>query len=83
MIEEGTEKLKSGIIRHADLKTAMFNAPYGPYLKAGDHFPYKLSDFVDKDLLQKVENRKITKKEQSKSWSSAGRACVKQYEDLK
>jgi len=57
----------------AGLKCVIQNAPYGPHLKKGDRYPYKLTDFLPKDLIPK---REISEEEKTKSWMAAGNAMM-------
>jgi hypothetical protein len=74
-------------IRHADLKTAVLNAPWRIYK---DVQMLKIEDFLDSETLAELKKYSKTqpktqdpKKSKSAVWSAAGHACVKQYEDLK
>lgn len=62
-------------VKHADLKCGMMNAAVGPYLKRGEKFPYKIEDFLPKDLHSKKPV--VTEVEKSKSWAAAGAAMMK------
>lgn len=83
MIEEGTEKRKDELIWRTDLKVTVLNSAYGPYLKKGDMYPYRLKDFLDKALLPKNERKRISKSEQAKNWSAAGHAMMKEIQVIK
>jgi hypothetical protein len=71
MIEVGTEELNGNIFRDTDLKVSILNAPYGPYLKKGDYYPFKISNFIKDDLNVKKQrtekqNKELTNEERLK-----------------
>lgn len=67
---------KNDLVRRADLKCAMMNAAIGPYLKKREKFPYRIEDFLPKDILQK-KPVVVTEAEKSKRWAAAGAAMMK------
>lgn len=73
-------EFKNDQIKHADLINAIYNAPYGPYLKKGDRYPYKIQNFLPKGTIKREE---ISQKERSRRLLEAGNAmmeAVEQYE---
>ncbi len=71
---------KSDIIKRASLEVSVMNAPYGPYLKRGDKYPYKLRNFLPKELFQKKE---VTEDEKTKNWLAAGNEMMEVVEQHK
>lgn len=74
------QQAKIDQIKHTDLVVSMLNSAYGPYLKEGQRYPFKLEKFLPKGLIKKEE---VSEKEKSKRWSSAGKemmAVVREHE---
>lgn len=76
MLEEATEARKEEVVKFADIKSTILNTVYGPYLKKGDYYPYKIDMFLPKDFLPKQERKPISKAEKNKRWSAAGHAMM-------
>lgn len=66
---------KNDLVRRADLKCGMTNAAVGPYLKKGEKFPYRIEEFLPKDMLPK--RQVVSEAEKSKRWAAAGAAMMK------
>jgi len=77
MIEEAAdekkERFKLEAIWHADLKTAILNAPWSQHK---DKRLYNVSDFLDKGILPKNERKELAPEEKAAMWSAAGNAFV-------
>lgn len=70
---------KIELIKFADIKCTIMNASVLPYLKKGDKFPYKLDDFLPKDMRTKPP---VTSEyEKTKRWLEAGKAMMKVVEE--
>lgn len=84
MLEVGSKKLQDDldfqIYLHKNLITSILNSPYGPYLKKGEKYPYKLDDPKKKKSLK---NEEISEAEKSKRWLAAGNACMDVVEQHK
>jgi hypothetical protein len=82
MLEEETEARKQDIIKIADLKSAIFNSAYGPYLKEGTQYPYHINHFLPNDMFPKPEKKQISITEKNKRWSAAGHAMMDEVEKI-
>ncbi len=66
---------KIELVRIADIKCWMMNANIGPYLKKGEKLPYRIEDFLPKDMRPKKPV--VSEAEKSKRWAAAGAAMMK------
>ena len=79
-IEKLNEEIDFQVLLHKDLAISIMNSPYGPYLKKGEKYPYKLENFKNKKSLK---NEEISEAEKSKRWLAAGNACMEVVEQHK
>ncbi len=79
-IKIGRQKLQDEIDfqvqLHTDLIVSIMNSPYGPYLKKGEKYPFKLGDYLPAKPGTKKE---ISEECKAKTWASAGKTMMRTW----